>query len=71
MTGLWLPLFVTTLAVALTYVCCIRPLRKQGGCRPAPPQRTSQSVDEEILLKREELRLLSERAATQAVRREE
>ncbi|MDJ0464595.1 hypothetical protein [Streptomyces sp. H27-C3] len=70
MTTLWLPLTVTALAVALTYVCCIRPMRKQGGSCPAPPQRTSHSVDEEIRLKREELRLLRERAAMQARRRE-
>lgn len=71
MTGLWLPLIITALAVALTYVCCVRPMRKQGGCCPAPPRRTSHSVDEEILLKREELRLLRERATTQAGRLEE
>ncbi|MBT2402080.1 MULTISPECIES: hypothetical protein [unclassified Streptomyces] len=46
-------------------------MQKQGVCCPAPPQRTSQSVDEEILLKREELRLVRERATTQAGGREE
>lgn len=64
MTGAWLPLTVTLLAVAAMYLCCIRPMRRsKGGCCPAPTTRTRQSVDEEIERTREELRLLREQAA--------
>lgn len=66
MTSLWLPLAATVLAAALTYVCCIRPMRKQGGCCPHPPPRSARSVEEEIHRTREELRVLRERVVTQA-----
>ncbi|MCX5275322.1 MULTISPECIES: hypothetical protein [Streptomyces] len=63
MTGLWLPLAATVLATALTYVCCIRAMRKQGGgCTPPPPQ-PPQGVEEEIHRMREELRLLHEQTS--------
>jgi hypothetical protein len=61
MTGTWLPLAATALAAALTYVCCIRPMRNHNGCT-AVPERTQESVDEEIGRAREELLLLREQA---------
>ncbi|MBT2487224.1 hypothetical protein J7E96_01450 [Streptomyces sp. ISL-96] len=64
MTGAWLLLVATLLAAVATYVCCIRPMRNKGGCCPAPPSRTRESVDEEIRRTREELRLLRDQAAT-------
>ncbi|MBT2396001.1 hypothetical protein [Streptomyces sp. ISL-100] len=63
MTGTWLLLAATLLAVAATYVCCIRPMRNKGGCCTARPPRTRESVDEEIRRTREELRLLREHSA--------
>lgn len=64
MTGVWLPLALTLLAVAATYLCCIRPMcRSKAGCCPAPTARTRQSVDEEIRRTREELSQLREQAA--------
>ncbi|MDQ0939322.1 hypothetical protein [Streptomyces sp. V1I1] len=63
MTGVWLPLAATALAATLTYVCCIRPMRRHEGCSPVAPERTKQSVDEEIRRAREELRLLRAQSA--------
>ncbi|MBC2905399.1 hypothetical protein [Streptomyces cupreus] len=64
MTGAWLPSALTLLAVAATYLCCIRPMRRSKGvCCPAPTARTRQSVDEEIRRTREELSRLCEQAA--------
>ncbi|MBT2492910.1 hypothetical protein J7E96_31255 [Streptomyces sp. ISL-96] len=63
MTGLWLPLAVTVLALALTYACCIRPMLKQGGRCVPPSKRSAESVDEEIRRTREELGYLREQAA--------
>ncbi|MEV8311757.1 hypothetical protein AB0P36_31630 [Streptomyces flavidovirens] len=64
MTGVWLPLAATLLAAAVTYVCCIRPMRKNSGCCPTPPRRAAHSIDEEIKRTREELRQLREQATT-------
>ncbi|MET7714479.1 hypothetical protein [Streptomyces sp. NPDC005407] len=63
MTGIWLPLAATALAAALTYLCCIRPIRRRDGCSPATPERTKESVDEEIRRTREELRVLHTQTA--------
>ncbi|MCY0950667.1 hypothetical protein [Streptomyces sp. H27-S2] len=68
MTGIWLPLAATLLAVAFMYVCCIRPMRRKAGCCTTPPPRTRESVDEEIRNTREELRVLREQAATREAR---
>jgi hypothetical protein len=66
MTGIWLSLAATALAAALTYLCCIRPMRRHDGCSPAGPERTGQSVAEEIRRTREELDLLRAQAAVKA-----
>ncbi|GAB2956489.1 hypothetical protein GCM10023080_014660 [Streptomyces pseudoechinosporeus] len=66
MTSTWLPLAATALAAALTYWCCIRPMRKHNGSSPAGLERTKASVDEEIRRTREELRLLRAQAAVKA-----
>ncbi len=63
MTGLWLPPAVTVLALALTYVCCIRPMLKQGGRCVPTSKRSAESVHEEIRRTREELGDLLEQAA--------
>lgn len=65
MTGIWLSLAATALAAALTYLCCIRPMRRQDGCGPATPERTEQSVEEEIRRTREERDLLRARATAE------
>ncbi|MEU0684437.1 hypothetical protein [Streptomyces albogriseolus] len=66
MTGLWLVPAATALAAALTYVCCIRPMRRHDGCGPATPERTEKRVEAEIRRTREELDLLRARAAVKA-----
>jgi hypothetical protein len=66
MTGIWLPLAATALAAALTYLCCIRPMRRHDGCSPAAPERTEKSVDEEIRRTRQELHLLRAQATVKA-----
>lgn len=63
MTGIWLPLAATVLAAALTYWCCIHPMRRNGSCCPTPPERTAQSVEEEIHRTREERDLLRAQSA--------
>lgn len=63
MTGIWLPLAATVLAAALTYWCCIRPMRRNGSCCPTPPERTARSVEEEIRGAREERDLLRAQSA--------
>lgn len=65
MTGTWIPLAATALAAALTYMCCIRPMRSHNGCTAAPG-RTKESVAEEIRRAREELLLLREQAPGKA-----
>ncbi|MBT2490703.1 hypothetical protein J7E96_19720 [Streptomyces sp. ISL-96] len=65
MTGTWPPLAATALAAALTYVCCIRPMRRHDACSPTPHEHTGQSIDEEIRRTREELDLLRAHSAAE------
>ncbi|MEV4334278.1 hypothetical protein AB0K02_27735 [Streptomyces sp. NPDC049597] len=67
MTGAWLPLLATVLAAALTYLCCIRPMRRKDSCCAAIDQHTAESLDDEIHRTREELRTLRKQAAARAV----
>ncbi|MFF7642958.1 hypothetical protein [Streptomyces canus] len=64
MTGYVLPLLFTAAAAALTYVFCIRPMRRGESCHMSaqPPSATSAETDAEIKRLREEVQLLRHEA---------
>ncbi|WP_192583702.1 hypothetical protein [Streptomyces albicerus] len=64
MTAYVLPLLLTVAAAALTYVFCIRPMRRGGSCHMSaqPPPATSAETDDEIQRLREEVQLLRHEA---------
>jgi hypothetical protein len=63
-TGYVLPLLFTAAAGALTYVSCVRPMRRGDSCHMSPPpaSRTSTETDAEIQRLREEVQLLRHEA---------
>ncbi|MEU0721787.1 hypothetical protein ABZ498_31995 [Streptomyces lavendulocolor] len=68
MSGYALPLLFTAAAGALTYLFCIRPMRRHGPCHMSPQQSaaaapgrdaaTDTAVDAEITRLREDVQLL-------------
>ncbi len=46
--------------------CCIRPMRRNDNCCPTPPERTTQSVEEEIHRTRGERDLVRAQSAEPA-----
>ncbi|WP_327432917.1 hypothetical protein [Streptomyces sp. NBC_01236] len=64
MTAYVLPLLATAAAAALTYVFCVRPMRRGNSCHMSAPAAsdTSTETDAEIRRLREEVQLLRHEA---------
>lgn len=68
MTGSLLPALVAAAAIALTYLFCVRPMRRGHGCHTMPAETTtSTDTDAEIARLREEVHLLRHEAELRGV----
>lgn len=54
----WLAAFVAVAAIAVTYLFCIRPMRRGGHCGMADTCRSDAERERELADLREELRIL-------------
>jgi len=55
----YLPLIIAAAAIGMTYLFCVRPMRRQGSChRPADRPGVSAGLATELELARAELELL-------------